>query len=233
MTITRQVHLAALVCCLMVAPSAFGGVITTYIGSDNGAGAPGAGSNAAAAAFDTAVGTERLITFELPLVATNSVANQTIPLPPSVSVTGNYIDIANTQVCSPGLCGNNTTPGGSQWLGVYGGSLTFNFTSPINFFGAYFGGLQGSIVGQETITFNDGSAETVDIPMLNSGFAFVGFTDTTSFSSVTINALNDIVSVDDVRVPSSPTGTPEPASAVLLGSAVLIGLAARMRRKSL
>ena len=232
MSITRQALLAALVCCLMIAPSAFGGVINTYIGSDSPAEVPGPNSTAAAAAFAAAVGSEWIITFGPPLVATNNPISQTIPLYPSVSVTGSPIDIANTTVCDPDLCGG-PLPSETQWLNVYGGTTTFNFTTPINFFDAYMGGIQGTQVGQETITFNDGSSETVNIPETNGGWAFVGFTDTASFSSVTFNFLDDIVSLNDISFPSSPTATPEPASAVLLGSVVLFGLVARMRRKFL
>jgi hypothetical protein len=220
----------------MLAPSAFGGIVT-FIGSDVGASAPGSGSNTAAANFDAAaslIGTESFITFESPLVATNGAANQTIPLGGNVSVSGGSIDIRNTPVpgCGASLCGANTTAGGSQWLDVDAGTATFTFVRPIQYFGAYFGGLQGNSAGQETITFSDGSSETVNIPELSSGFAFAGFTDAgASISSVSVNMLGDIASIDDVRYgPLSPV--PEPASGALLGGVFLVGLIARMRRKS-
>ena len=70
--------------------------------------------------------------------------------------------------------GYNTTPGGSQYLGLYGGNATFAFATPIQAFGAYFTGVQ---LGGETITFSDGLSETVPIPNFGSGCEFVGFTD--------------------------------------------------------
>lgn len=111
--------------------------------------------------------------------------------------------------------------------------MTFNFTTPINFFGAYMGGLEGSLIGQETITINDGSAKTVNIPNLAYGWAFVGFTDTASFSSVTLNFqpgnYSDFVSVNDVSFPSnitvlhpftgSPTDGANPVASLIQDSA--------------
>ena len=238
---TRQLLLAALVCCLTLAPSAFGSA-TMFIGSDPGASAPGTNSIAAATAFDTAassIGTESFITFESPLVATNSAANQTITLNANVSVSGSGglgIDISNTPRGSAIYFGGNTTPGGSQWLDVDAGTATFTFVRPIQYFGAYLGGLQGSNVGQETITFSDGSSQTVtvNIPLLSSGFAFVGFTDANAqalISSVSVNVLSDTISIDDVRY-GPLSAVPEPASGALLGGVFLVGLIARMRRKS-
>ena len=64
----------------------------------------------------------------------------------------------------------------------------------------------------------------------NGGTAFVGFTDTAAnISSVTVNALNDIIGVDDVRY-SFGTATPEPGTLMLFGSGIL-GLAGVIRRK--
>jgi len=210
--------------------------VVVFSGSDAGATAPGSGSNGAAALFNTAaglIGTASIINFESPLVATNNATNQTIPLATGVSVSGATIDIRNTLNCGADLCGSNTTAGGSQWLELSGGNATFTFATPIQFFGGYLGGLQGNLVGQEIITFTDGSSQTVNIPVLNGGFGFVGFTDVgASISSVTISAINDVISVDDVRYgPGATTTSPEPASLTLFGFG--LGLVALSRRRLL
>jgi hypothetical protein len=83
----------------------------------------------------------------------------------------------------------------------------------------------------ETITFSDGTSQSVDIPNpgFDGGTTFVGFTDAgKSIASITINVNNDIVGVDDVRYVTDPVS--EPASLALLGGA-LAGLAVTRRRK--
>jgi hypothetical protein len=83
----------------------------------------------------------------------------------------------------------------------------------------------------ETMTFSDGTSQSVDIPNpgFDGGTTFVGFTDAgKSIASITINVNNDIVGVDDVRYVTDPVS--EPASLALLGGA-LAGLALTRRRK--
>jgi hypothetical protein len=82
----------------------------------------------------------------------------------------------------------------------------------------------------ETISFSDGTSESVAIPSpgFGGGTAFVGFMDADkSIASITINVNNDIVGVDDVRYLAS---VPEPASLALLGGA-LTSLALTRRPK--
>ena len=215
---------------VLLVGTAFAGISNTYTGFDLGSGstATNTNSDAAALAFDTATGFLPKITFESsPLGPFSSLV-----VAPGVTLTGSDIGgsnqtIINTTLCTNALCGYNITLGGSQWASLYGGSVTFTFTTPISAFGAYFTGVQ---VPGINISFFDGSSQSVPIPgdYNNGGTAFVGFTDTAAnISSVTIVGLNDIIGVDDVRYGGT---TPEPGTLVMFGSGIL-GLAGVLRRK--
>jgi hypothetical protein len=197
-----------------VAGTAPGG-ITTYSGFDDGAGGPPHPlSDAAAAAFDAATGHLPIINFEsAPLGDYSSLV-----VAPGVTLTGTDYDfdsqsIFNAPVCAPSLCGYNTTLGGSQWANLFGGSITFTFSTPISAFGAYFTGVK---LGTNNISFFDGSNHIVPLPFdrAKGGTAFVGFTDTTAdITSVNVNSpgdatyySGDVFGVDDVRYGTIPGG---------------------------
>ena len=215
--------------------SANAGIIT-FSGLDPGAGAsdPRPNSNVAAASFDASNPGLSIITFESAPVG--AFTNLTVA--PGVVVNGSDIGgdpqtIINTPICDGAACGFNTTAGGSQWLSLYAGSVTFTFASPIHAFGAYLSGLQED---GSSVTFNDGAPQSVGIPNPGGtvgGVGFVGFSDTSAFSSVTININLDVVGVDDVRTGTAGTAgaVPEPATFGLLGAA-LAGLALVRRRLS-
>jgi hypothetical protein len=119
-----------------------------------------------------------------------------------------------------------------------GGSLVFTFTTPVQFFGAYLSGVQNFL--QDTYTFSDGSAQTIDVPETGTSnsigeLVFVGFTDAgKSITSVTINAGTnafDAIGVDDVRYQSAASAVPEPGSTTLLLTGCLFGLVLGFRRQ--
>jgi hypothetical protein len=209
----------------------------TYFGSDSGAGStdPRPLSDAAAATFAAAAGSSTLVTFESsPLGAFSDLS-----IAAGVSIDGTDDigadqTIRNTAYALPDeLYGYNTTAGGSQFVSLYGGNLVFTFTNPITAFGAYFAGHQSPTFGALTLTFNDGSPQTVQFPAIgsNGGVSFIGFTNATPFTSLTVNAFSDIISVDDVRFSSAAvTPVPEPATLTLVGAGLLAG--ARRWRKS-
>ena len=158
-------------------------------------------------------------------------------LPANLTVTGGTT--VNGSSCGA-LCGFNTTAGGTFHRELFGGSVTFSFTQPVDAFGFYVNGLQTNLVAaQQKIVYVDGSSatQTINFPSaINGGGAFVGFIDFGQLiSSVTFNASNDILGFDDLRFgqsannPDPQSTAPEPGSLalLLLGAA---GLARRIRR---
>ncbi len=228
----RLLVLAATV--LLAVSSATAGTIGTYTGSDDGASTTGPWPMSAAAqtAFLAAAGPTSLLTFEsLPVGYTNPLAAA-----PGVTIsfTGpnfgcNYSGVCNSTYGN--LYGFNITSGGSQWLGNVEGTTTYSFATPITAFGLYLTGVQTVFTTSFTLTFNDGTAQSLNLPInVNGGASYFGFTDTASFSSVTITNLSDDAwGMDDVSY-STQSSVPEPGTLVMLGSG-LAGLASFVRHK--
>ncbi len=100
----------------------------------------------------------------------------------------------------------------------------------------YITGVQTDVVTGEMLTFNDGSSEFINTPSSTSGGgAFIGFTDFgQSITSVTYDAVNDIVALDDIQYASanSVTPVPEPLTLSLFGAGFAGAVAMRRRKKA-
>ncbi|HTV09988.1 MAG TPA: PEP-CTERM sorting domain-containing protein [Candidatus Aquilonibacter sp.] len=212
--------------------------ISTFSGQDDGASTTGPfpNSTAAQAAFETAAlgfGSLNTITYEnlavgyySPFTAAPGV---TVTLNTPTNFGDGFSGISDTTLGN--LYGFNTTPGGNQWLGFPGGSATFDFADPTNSFGTWITGLQTYYTSTITITFDDGTSETLDVPInVNGGAQYFGFTDTTAFDSVTItDDSDDAWGIDDTTY-NAVAATPEPSSLFMLGTGIL-GLAGAVRRR--
>jgi hypothetical protein len=220
---------------VLISSSASASVITVFSGQDNGApvGGPFPSSAAAQTAFLAAAGATSLIDFEN--LATGFYSP--VSAAPDVSIALNAVNygagisgISGTTFGN--LYGFNTTPGGSRWLGFPTGSATFNFTNQVNAFGFWITGIQTAFTSVFTVTFNDGSPQTLNIPInVNGGAQYFGFTIAGgNLTSLTItNASGDYWGIDDVRYSSA---VPEPATLLLLGSGIALMGISRRRRTS-
>ena len=214
--------------------------LVTFTATDSGAG-PGStpvNSNAKAAQFDAAaalLGPMGLITFEsAPVGPYTSLAVAPGVTLTGLDITGNPQTINNTPnfPTSPARDGFNTTLGGAKYVEATGGTLTFTFAAPVQAFGAYFTGIQ-PFYFQDTLTFNDGTSQSIDVPAgdtSSGGVSFAGFTDRgKAITQVTINATNpatrqgDFIGVDDVRFGPVPA-VPEASTTVSLGLLLALGM---------
>ena len=203
--------------------------LTVFSGSDVGANAPGANSLAAAADFDAATGPLFIENFEsfLAGISANGIAG------PGYTITATGFEIRDMTTCGGALCGENTTLGGANF--AYSTSvnalLTFDFDTPVNAFGGFFGGLQ---IADNSLDFGMNGVPLNASQPAQGGFAFVGFFDPdNTYNSVTLSIPADLISVDDVRFGFVQTAVPEPASwAMLVLGMFAVGGVMRSRRSA-
>ena len=201
---------------------------TTYLGADNNVSTLAQMTNSVAARnnFIAVAGSLNLFDFES-------------AIPANLMITGGTT-VFNSGSCGA-LCGFNTSPGGSNFRQVEGGTVTFAFTNPDDAFGFFVNGLQTNAVPQQTVTYTNGAGQvrTVNMPASNNGGgAFVGFIDFGQLiSSVTFNATNDILGFDDLRFgrsatnPANPSAVvPEPSTYALMATG-LAGLFLQRRKR--
>jgi hypothetical protein len=232
---TFAVRRCAPALCLLAFSVCASASIVTFTGEDLDAGPISAhpNSNAADGSFNAAallLGNISTINFETaPLGAFTSLS-----VASGVTLTGANVNGGQQQILNapdfppnPALGGFNITPAGFNYADMQGGTLTFTFATPTQFFGAFLTGIQTSFF-QDTFTFSDGTSESINVPGVGTtsssgALDFVGFTDAgKSISSVTITASVpgsefDAIGVDGVEYQSVAT-TPEPDSMLLVFS---------------
>jgi hypothetical protein len=243
----RLIALAAASAIIALTTAGADAAIVTFSGQDDGAPIAGPFPNSVAqqAAFLTAASA---------FGAVNSHDFQNQPLGFNANLTwlngdgtvainaanlGTNISGVNNTNLGTNLAGFNVGPG-DRWLGFPDGTATFNFTTPSHSFGTFFTGLQTGFGPTLQFTFNDGSAQTLDIPVaVNGGVDFFGFTDTSAFSSVTISrpcdptAGCDFYGVDVVSMNAATVNSavPEPSTwAMMILGFVGLGFMAYRRK---
>jgi hypothetical protein len=222
-----RIRFAALSLAVTLTGPTYAGTITTFFNSDPGVAPPGPFPNSTAEqttfiAAATAHG-DRVNTHGLGNQTVGSLNGLWLNGDGTFVVTGAFSagqnGITNTQT------GNandpfNVTGGSNNFIAIGpGNSITFNMNDPINAFGSFFTGLDGSILH---ITFNDGAVETVTVPTTpNGGAEYFGFLDTSTFTSFTVEDLSS----DNFGMDGISFGFPVPVPAPLIGRGLPVLLA--------
>jgi len=176
------------------------------------------------------------------------------------AITANLVGNIGQQVVGMSEAGRfNTTAGGSQYWRVdstSNGSFSINFSRSISAFGFYATdvGDFGGVLSLDLTRSADNVIETLLVRPQNSGsniasgsLLFFGFADQNSeYSRVTFRStgtlstpdyfgFDDFVVADrgQIRVPTPPTGIPEPGSLALVGLALFAAASVGKARKTL
>lgn len=210
---------------------------TIFLGTDNSAGiaSPRPNSDAARANFLTALGSGVLGTEGFEAEPIGNFNTRTTASGLTVTqvdyTTGTYSGISNQTGTATGY---NTTPGGTQYLGMDPGSSSipsysqFDFPVSIDSFGLYVTGV-GTVGGSNIfVEFNDGTLRNYTIPGATSGgISFFGFVGAdmpiTSVRLYDNNSVADFIGHDDLVWGA----VPEPTSIAAIAAAGLL----RLRRR--
>ena len=143
--------------------------LVTFIGEDlqpNPGATVRTNSDLAATAFRTAaqaIGPVGTINFEAaPLGAFTNLTVATGVTINGTDINGAAQTIRNTSnfPAFPSLDGSNTTAGGSQFVEMQAGTLTFTFAQPTQYFGAYLTGVQTTYFN-DSVNFSDGTSQSI------------------------------------------------------------------------
>lgn len=220
-------------------PGAASATTTTFNGADDGASVGGTftNSNVAFSNFlGSALSYGSTVTTGFSEFATGFSTSYALTAATLTLAADNYgsgfSGISNTTF--GGNYGFDVGNGSGKWLGFPAGSATLTFAGSSNAVGFYTTGLQTTFGAVFQVNYDNGTSQTIDIPVnTDGGVSFFGLVDTNSFSSITISRPGtDAWGIDNLTYafPSAVADVPEPSTwaMMILG---LAGIGASLRRR--
>lgn len=147
--------------------------------------------------------------------------NVTGALPQPFSIMGGFADVSNGSLIGVYEVGvadfflPTAAPAhdGTKGLGVYPGSITISFDSPVSDFGGYFGAAYGTGGdGKVSFTFSDGSTE--DFTFTGGALVWQGWSSDVPITSVTIG--DNYMVMDSLQANAAPTSVPDGGATLVL-----------------